>query len=81
MAGTIGAAISTAAVTFKLAFTHEDSPELLSGVLKAMADTDVGVSLVNRARIVFVTLGLAVIFIGVAGFYNPKRPNRKLFQH
>jgi ethanolamine phosphate transferase 2 subunit G len=72
----MGAALTTAAVTFKLAFTNEDSPELLSGLAKSMADTDVGASLVTRARILFMSIGLAVIFTLVAGFSNSKRPNR-----
>jgi ethanolaminephosphotransferase len=76
LAGSVAAALVTAALTFKLAFTHEDSPELMSGIVKAMADTDVGISLVTRARIVFGGLVLALFYTVTAGFWNGKRPNR-----
>src|SRR6187402_142070 len=34
-AGTIATALATAALTFKLAFTNEDSPELMAGLAKS----------------------------------------------
>lgn len=77
MAGTLGSAITTAALTFKLAFTNEDSPELLSGIAKSIAGADLGISLVTRARIVFVLLGITAVYSIAAGLRKFKRPNRK----
>jgi hypothetical protein len=76
--GTISTAIVTAAVTFKLAFTHEDSPELLAGFAKRMADNGIGGALlVSRARIAFGAIGLAMVYTIISGF-SQARPNRKL---
>lgn len=77
VAGAIATALATAAVTFKLAFTYEDSPELMVGAVKSMANNDVGVSLVLRARIVFIGILIAVIYTIISGFSLPKRINRK----
>lgn len=78
VAGAIATALATAAVTFKLAFTYEDSPELMVSGIKSMADNEVGISLVLRARIVFIAISIAVLYTIVSGFSHPKRSNRKL---
>jgi ethanolaminephosphotransferase len=77
LAGAIATALATAAVTFKLAFTNEDSPELMAGLAKSLADSEVGVSLVTRARIVFLAIGLALGYTIFSGFNQTKRPNCK----
>ncbi|KAE8450118.1 hypothetical protein EG329_006899 [Mollisiaceae sp. DMI_Dod_QoI] len=74
-AGAIATTIVTAALTFKLAFTNEDSPELMAGIPKSMADSEVGVSLVARARIAFIAIGLASIYTLISGFGPSKKPN------
>jgi len=66
--------IATASLTFKLAFTQEDSPELMAGLAKMMVD-DSGFSLVSRARIVFALLAIITVYTLVSGL-NYKRPNR-----
>lgn len=48
-----------AAFTFKLAFTHEDSPELLRGIPDTLIALTQGATLVARARAVFIGLGVA----------------------
>jgi ethanolaminephosphotransferase len=73
--GGIATALATAALTFKLAFTNEDSPELMAGLAKAMVDNEVGISLVIRARIVFLALGIALFYILISGLGH-KRYNR-----
>ncbi|KAF4916943.1 GPI ethanolamine phosphate transferase 2 [Colletotrichum viniferum] len=45
------------AFSFKLAFTHEDSPELVTGIPAAINVVLQGLTLVTRARIVFVGIG------------------------
>lgn len=77
-AGAIATSLATASITFKLAFTHEDSPELLAGPAKAMAATDseLGLSLVTRARFVFMGIGLALLYTLASSFGQNKRPNR-----
>ncbi|KAG9235506.1 GPI ethanolamine phosphate transferas-like protein 2 [Amylocarpus encephaloides] len=74
VAGAIATSLATAAVTFKLAFTHEDSPELLAGFTKTMAENMEGISLVTRARIVFAAIGLALSYTLVTSFSH-KKPN------
>ncbi|KAF8859626.1 GPI ethanolamine phosphate transferas-like protein 2 [Acephala macrosclerotiorum] len=73
-AGAIATTLATAGLTFKLAFTHEDSPELMVGIAKSMADSEVGVSLVARARVVFIAIGLALIYTLISGFSPRKKP-------
>jgi ethanolaminephosphotransferase len=74
-AGAIATALATAALTFKLAFTNEDSPELMASFAKSVADNESGVSLVLRARILFIALGLVLVYTIISGFSH-KRPNR-----
>jgi len=78
-AGAIATTLATASVTFKLAFTNEDSPELLAGPAKSMAATDseLGLSLVTRAKIAFMAIGLSVFYTLASSFGHTKRPNRK----
>lgn len=75
----ISTALVTAALTFKLAFTNEDSPELMAGIAKYMADSEAGAgaSLIGRARLALVAIGIAVIYTIGSGLSNLKRPNRK----
>lgn len=75
----ISTALVTAALTFKLAFTHEDSPELMAGIAKYMADSEAGAgaSLIGRARLALVAIGIAMVYTIGSGFGNEKRPNRK----
>ena len=70
----IATTLSTAAITFKLAFTSEDSPELMAGPAKALAlaHKDLGVSLVSLARIVFIGLAAALAYMMLSGFTLPK---------
>jgi ethanolaminephosphotransferase len=77
VSGAIATGLTTAAVTFKLAFTNEDSPELMVETVKRMAENDLVISLVLRARIVFIGIGIAVIYTAVSGLGHPKRKNRK----
>lgn len=75
-AGVIGTAIVTAAVSFKLAFTHEDSPELMPNIIKSFGSNDVGVSLVTRARITFMAI-LVVLAYTLGSSFSYKKPNRE----
>ena len=77
LAGAIATALATAAITFKLAFTNEDSPELMAGLAKSLADNEVGVSLVTHARIVFLAIGSALGYTVFSGFSQTKRQNCK----
>ncbi|KAJ5033462.1 uncharacterized protein L3040_008577 [Drepanopeziza brunnea f. sp. 'multigermtubi'] len=76
-AAAISTAIVTAALTFKLAFTHEDSPELMAGVAKSMTDSEAGagVSLIGRARIAFIFIFIALVYTMISGFSDTRRPN------
>lgn len=73
VAGAIATALATAAITFKLAFTSEDSPELMAGPAKTLSDNELGVSLVIRARIVFSGLTLTLLYTIITGFGRPRR--------
>jgi ethanolaminephosphotransferase len=48
------------AATFKLAFTHEDAPELLDWAANKIVELTAGWSLVFRARAVYIGVGLAL---------------------
>lgn len=75
--GAIATLLATASITFKLAFTNADSPELLAGPAKSMAATDseLGISLVTRARIVFMAIGICLFYTLASSFGHTKRPN------
>ncbi|KAB8291825.1 hypothetical protein EYC80_006608 [Monilinia laxa] len=76
VAGAISTLLATAAVTFKLAFTNEDSPELLAGLAKTMADSDTGIPLVPQARLVFIGVASCLLYTILSSFGPPsKRPN------
>ncbi|KAI1372968.1 alkaline phosphatase-like protein [Hypoxylon crocopeplum] len=62
ISGSLIAGLVTSAVSFKLAFTNEDAPELIVGFAKTLVDVFDGPSLVNRARAVFLGLGLTSIY-------------------
>ena len=53
-------ALALASVCFKVAFTQEDAPELVTGFAKSIADLEItkGHSLVSQARVVFVALAV-----------------------
>lgn len=48
------------AAAFKVAFTHEDAPELLDWAASKVAELTTGFSLITRARGVFIGIGLAL---------------------
>jgi ethanolaminephosphotransferase len=77
VSGGIATALATASVTFKLAFTSQDSPELMAGSTKPLGTNDLGVSLVTRARIVFISIGISLAYTLVSGLKFSKRTNRK----
>ncbi|TGO49685.1 hypothetical protein BOTNAR_0421g00080 [Botryotinia narcissicola] len=76
LAGAISTLLATAAITFKLAFTNEDSPELLAGIAKTMADNDTGIPLVIRARLVFIGIASCLVYT-LSSSFSPsvKRQN------
>lgn len=58
-----------AGITFKVAFTNEDAPELVVGSARTLLEMDLakGASLVTRAKTVFIGLGFAaVVAVGMA---------------
>ncbi|KAI1641831.1 alkaline phosphatase-like protein [Daldinia loculata] len=61
ISGSIVVGLATSAISFKLAFTNEDAPELIVGFAKTLVDLFDGPTLVNRARAVFLGLGLTSI--------------------
>ncbi|ESZ94512.1 hypothetical protein SBOR_5092 [Sclerotinia borealis F-4128] len=76
VASLIATLLATAAITFKLAFTNEDSPELLAGLAKIIADSDTGIPLVLRARMVFIGIASCLLYTILSCFGPPtKRPN------
>ncbi|KAG6001784.1 hypothetical protein E4U21_003801 [Claviceps maximensis] len=58
----ITSVIASSAFAFKLAFTAEDAPELVTGFAKILLETFRGQSLLSRARVVFVLLAIVVCF-------------------
>ncbi|KAM3444342.1 hypothetical protein NHJ13734_001459 [Beauveria thailandica] len=69
-ATSITSVLISSAFTFKLAFTAADAPELVVGFAKTLNDKFEGQSLLWRARVVFIVLGLLSIFAiarGISG--------------
>ncbi|KAI1134922.1 alkaline phosphatase-like protein [Hypoxylon sp. FL0543] len=62
ISGSVVAGLTTSAISFKLAFTNEDAPELVVGLARTLVGIFDGPSLVNRARAVFLGLGLISIY-------------------
>ncbi|KAI1821782.1 alkaline-phosphatase-like protein [Xylaria intraflava] len=62
ISGSMISGVVTSAVSFKLAFTKQDAPELVIGLAKFLADLFEGPSLVTQARTVFMGIGLAAIY-------------------
>lgn len=60
----ITSVLVSSAFTFKLAFTAEDAPELVTGLARKINDTFHGQSLLSRARVVFGVL-LLVAFLAI----------------
>ncbi|KAG5987151.1 hypothetical protein E4U54_005103 [Claviceps lovelessii] len=58
----ITSVIASSAFAFKLAFTAEDAPELVTGFAKKLHETFHGQSLLSRARVVFVLLAMVACF-------------------
>jgi ethanolaminephosphotransferase len=77
IAGGIATALTAASATFKLAFTSQDSPELMLGSGGPLTATELGLSLVTRARIVFAAIGIALVYTLVTGVGLQNRPNRR----
>jgi ethanolaminephosphotransferase len=68
----IATALASASFTFKLAFTFEDSPELMIGPALYVVENDLGISLVTRARVVFAFIGIASVYSIFASFSRAK---------
>jgi ethanolaminephosphotransferase len=78
IAGGFATALTTTSAMFKLAFTSQDSPELMAGTNASVIGTEMGLPLVTRARIVFIAIALVLIYTLVTGFREKRRPNRKM---
>lgn len=78
ISGSIVAGVVTSAVSFKLAFTKQDAPELVVGLAGFFADLFDGHSLVTQARAVFMGIGLTAIYpLYLVGFQRTKAPKEK----
>ncbi|KAI0097074.1 alkaline phosphatase-like protein [Daldinia grandis] len=62
ISGSVVVGLAISAVSFKLSFTNEDAPELIVGFAKTLVDLFHGPTLVNRARAVFLGLGVTSIY-------------------
>ncbi|OTB11945.1 hypothetical protein K445DRAFT_321661 [Daldinia sp. EC12] len=62
ISGSIVVGLAISAMSFKLAFTNEDAPELIVGFAKMLVGLFDGPTLVNRARAVFLGLGLTSLY-------------------
>ncbi|KAI1766036.1 alkaline phosphatase-like protein [Hypoxylon sp. FL1150] len=62
ISGSVVVGLVTSALSFKLAFANEDAPELVVGFARALSNMFDGPSLMNRARAVFLGLGLTSLY-------------------
>ncbi len=63
-------------ITFKLAFTHEDAPELLDWVAQKVHEKIFDYSLVQRARALYLCIGLALVYAVVSEVMAKTRRHR-----
>lgn len=76
----ISMTLTFVAITFKLAFTNEDSPELLAGLAKTIKKITAEIPLVFQARLVFIGIAGCLVYTILSSFALPsKRPNGKHF--
>jgi ethanolamine phosphate transferase 2 subunit G len=72
-ASVLAVIITVLGATFKLAFTNEDAPELISGQAMTILRLSAGWNLLTRARIVFRSIAICLIFtMGCEFFYATK---------
>ncbi|RYO73595.1 hypothetical protein DL766_000486 [Monosporascus sp. MC13-8B] len=85
ISGSLVSGLLLLALSFKLAFTLEDAPELVVGFARRLADVLVfegGPDLVTRARAVFTGLGLTALWpVGLLITRPSWTPNRKQGEH
>ncbi|OBT48294.1 hypothetical protein VE00_01172 [Pseudogymnoascus sp. WSF 3629] len=68
--------LAVMAAAFKVAFTHEDAPELLDWTASKVAELTTGFSLVARARGVFIGIALALAQTIGAEYFSAVRRHR-----
>ncbi|KAK1691172.1 GPI ethanolamine phosphate transferase [Colletotrichum godetiae] len=81
---TTSAILILSAFTFKLAFTNEDAPELVTRPLAILNTLTQGISLVTRARVVFAGIGATALYSSYLALSSPKteaRHTSPLFHH
>lgn len=62
------------AVSFKIAFTNEDAPELIGASARTILDKTARWDLITRARLVFEAVAICVAFtVGCEFWYSAKR--------
>ncbi|RYP93064.1 hypothetical protein DL770_000810 [Monosporascus sp. CRB-9-2] len=85
ISGSLVSGLLLLALSFKLAFTMEDAPELVVGFARRLVDVFVfegGPDLVTRARAVFIGLGLTALWpVGLLIIRPAWAPNRKQGEH
>lgn len=62
ISGSVVVGLVISAISFKLAFANEDAPELVVGFARTLVHVFDGPSLMNRARAVFLGLGLTSLY-------------------
>jgi ethanolamine phosphate transferase 2 subunit G len=77
LSGSVVTGVVTSAVSFKLVFTKQDSPELVVGIARFFADLFDGPSLVTQARSVFMGIGLTTIYPVYLLIFKPTRLSKK----
>ena len=73
ISGSIVAGVVTSAVSFKLTFTKQDSPEIVIGFARFFADLFDRPSLVTQARAVFMGIGLVALCPLYLLFFQPTK--------
>jgi ethanolaminephosphotransferase len=77
ISGSAVAGVVTSAVSFKLAFTKQDAPEVVVGLAGFFANLLDGPSLVTRARAVLMGIGLAATYPVYLLFLQPTKSSKE----
>ncbi|GAP87414.1 putative ethanolaminephosphotransferase [Rosellinia necatrix] len=81
ISGSVVAGVVTSAVSFKLTFTKQDSPELVVGFARFFADLFDGPSLVTQARAVFMGIGLTATYPLYLLIFQPTKQSKRQAMH
>ncbi|KAI1344282.1 GPI ethanolamine phosphate transferase [Xylariaceae sp. FL0016] len=81
VSGSVVSGVVISALSFKVAFTREDAPELIVGLAKTISQMFEGPTLVTRARAVFMGIGLTALHPLYLLWAQPTKASKEQAMH